>query len=245
MKKTVFLIILGVVTAGCICWGTLRNVYGYAEEKNTDNNKTINQTLESFSAINIDAGVMAIVIEEGSEFKIEGHANRKYLMPEISVNRGNLEIKQNKKKPRFSTGYENSRVIITIPGGTELRSIDVDTSVGDLKLNDIVAEDLDLEVDVGKITINNVAFSTLRVENNIGDVRLTPEGDFNSVEINNNVGEISVYPKENIKDYKVSLSTDVGDIDVEGQHYKNSYNSSGSSNKKITVNTNVGAINIH
>ena len=59
------------------------------------------------------------------------------------------------------------------------------------------------------------------------------------------VGEITIYTKENVKDYTLSLSTDVGDICVEDQHYKSSYNSSGSTNKKITVNTNVGAINIH
>ena len=132
MKKTVFLIILGVITIGCICWGTIRHVGGYDVARNSGKDKTINQTLESFSSINIDAGAMAIVIEEGSEFKIEGHVNKEYLIPEISVKNGSLTITQNKKKPRFRTGYENSRVVIEIPSGTELRSIDVDSGAGDL-----------------------------------------------------------------------------------------------------------------
>ena len=245
MKKTIFLIILGLVTIGCICWGTLRHTGGYGDFEKADSDKTINQKLESFSSINIDAGAMAIVIEEGLEFKIEGQVNRTYLMPEISVKAGNLEIRQNKKKPHFRSGYENSRVVITIPFGNELRSVNVDTGAGDLKIRNITAEDLDFDINVGKITLNNVAFENLKIDNNIGEVNLKAENDFKSLEINNNVGEVEIYTKENLSEYNVSLSTDVGDICVEDQHFKSSYNSSGSSNKRITVNTNVGAINIH
>lgn len=246
MKKTVFLIALGVVTIGCICWGTIRHTGGYDGMSKSENDKIIDQKLESFSSISIDAGTMTLIIEEGPEFKIKGNVNREYLIPEISVNDGKLKITQNRKKPRFRTGYENSRVVIEIPSGNKLRSIDVDTGAGDLIIRDVSAEDLDFDINIGKITIDNVSFTTLRIDNNIGEVNLKPESDFNRVEINNNVGEISIYPiKESIEEYSVSLSTDVGDVEINGQHYKNTYNASGTTNKKITVNTNVGAIRVY
>ena len=67
---------------------------------------------------------------------------------------------------------------------------------------------------------------------------------FDNVSIDNNVGEVSVYTAANLDDYDISLSTDVGEVNVEGRSFKRSYNQHGNGNKKIKVKTDVGEINL-
>ena len=42
----------------------------------------------------------------------------------------------------------------------------------------------------------------------------------------------------------MSLSTDVGEVHVDGKRYKKNYNVRGNGSKKIKANTNVGEINV-
>ena len=62
--------------------------------------------------------------------------------------------------------------------------------------------------------------------------------------IDNNVGEVSVYTDANLDDYDISLSTDVGEVTVNGRSYKRNFNQNGNGKGKIKIDTNVGEINL-
>ncbi len=243
MKKTVLLIALGIITIFCICYGTYKHLGGFGrmfkdgginisfDDEEVDNNEvhggknSYDEKLESFSSIKIDAAVMGITIEQGDDFRIESSFNRESMRPKFSVNGNKLVVSQGARKQHgINMGSQNCRLVITIPSGTSLSSIDIDSNVGDVRLRELEAEEIDIDLNVGEIDVRNVVFNELRS--------------------NNNVGEISINPVSNLDDYDISASTDVGEVRIDGRNYKKSYNSRGNGHKKINVNTNVGEINI-
>lgn len=242
MKKNVLLIILGVITVGCIIYGSAKHLRGFKSifrdggihisfddydesEKDSSSGKfEIDEKLEKFSSIRINAAVMGLTIEEGTGFNIDAFYTKDYLKPEINIKNGGLEIVQHGKKNGFNNGNQNCRVVITVPGGTDLNDVDIDTNVGDVKIRELNIGKIDINLNVGEIDVNNV--------------------DFDSLDCDTNVGEISINPVSKLDDYDISASTDVGSVRVEGRSYKRSYNSRGNGKKRIKADTNVGEIKI-
>ena len=242
MKKTIFFIVLGLVTVFCICYGTVRHLGGYRhffnkgfsitiedddeeEEEKVNGKYALNDKLEAFSSIRIDARIMTINIEEGPEFSIDGIYNKTYLKPLISVDGGRLEVKQqHQKKQRMNAGNQTCKVTITVPSNTKLNKLDIDCNVGDIKLRDFTADDINIDTNVGEIDVRDV--------------------DFDTVKCDTNVGAITVYPVKNLDDYDISVSTDVGEVRVGGHSYKRNYNSHGKGTGRIHLDTNVGEINV-
>lgn len=250
MKKTLLFIILGVVTLGCIIYGSVKYVgrgfslfnnpiihlgdddpeVNFKWEWHSDNdgdeesNFSINQSLDKFSAIKIDAAVMEIRIEEGDKFFLDTTFTREWMRPRISVENGTLEVRQGRQKNGFNGGRNNCRLVITVPSGSKFSDVDIDSNVGDIKLRNIIAENIDIQTNVGEVSVRDV--------------------NFDKIEVDSNVGEVYIAPLSNIDEYTISASTDVGEVRVDGKKYKRSYNSKGSTGKRIKVSTNVGEINI-
>ena len=233
MKRTILFVVLGIITVCCIIYGSAKNL-GFANsftarEKSYDYDKQgsreINQILESFSEIQIHTNIMSLTIEEGPEFKIDGTFSKESLRPQVSVKNGLLQISQNSPQRGFGSGNHNCKVVITIPSGTNLSNIDINAGVGDIRLRDLTVNDIDIDLSVGAIDVRKV--------------------QLNNIECDNNVGEISIEPAADLSEYNMDLSTDVGEVRVDGVSYRKSYNcrQSGSS-KKIKADTNVGEINI-
>lgn len=249
MKKTIFLIILGVVTIGCIIYGTLYHIGGglknlkrsgfivtddgkdggfsfhfdFEDDEETNDEHNLNQKLQAFSKIKIDSAIMEIRIEEGKDFYISSNWNREWLRPELSVNNGVLNVIQ-KSNRKNKAGTNNCRVTVTVPADTKLGDIDIDSNIGEIKLRKLEAENVSINLNVGEISLRDV--------------------NFENVTIDNNVGEVSVDTDANLDDYDISLSTDVGQVNYNGRSYKRSYNQNGSGKNRIKINTNVGEINV-
>ena len=235
MKKTTLLIILGIVTIGCIIFGSIKHLgggmksfmeYGLkdSDEEDSTGKYSVNEILGPFSSFNVDTEITELRIEGGKTFKAEGSYSREWMKPEISVNNGVLEISQHGKKHQRKFGHRNCRITVTVPEGTNLKDIEIESNVGDIKLLDLTTGNININLNVGEVSVNNVSFETIAVENNIG--------------------EISICPEENADNYDISVSTDLGEVNVAGKKYRHSYNSKGNSGKKITAISNVGEINI-
>ena len=250
MKKTVLLIILGVVTVFCVIFGTIRNVgkgfnlfnnpvihlgdddpevnfkweWHSDNDGNKENNYSISQSLDKFSAIRIDGSIMEIRVEEGDRFYFDSTFTRDWLRPKISVENETLVVKQGRQKSGFKGGNNNCRVVITVPSGTKFSDIVIDSNVGDIRLRGLTAEKIDIQTNVGEVSVRDVSFDRL--------------------EVDSNVGEISIDPVYNLNEYSISASTDVGEVRVDGKKYKRNYNSTGSTDKRIKLSANVGEVNI-
>ena len=250
MKKTIFLIILGIVTVGCIIYGTVYHVGGgfrhlkhsgifvtddgnedgkfsfhfdFDTDEETNNEHNLNQKLEAFSKIKIDSAIMEIRIEEGKDFYISSNWNRDWLRPEVSVEHGELKVSQ-KSSRKNKAGTNNCRLTLTVPAGSKIEFLKINSNVGEIKIRKIDAEDIDIDLNVGEISLRDI--------------------NFENVKVDNNVGEVSLYTDASLDDYDISLSTDVGDVNVEGNRFKHSYNHKGNSRNQIKIDTNVGEINV-
>lgn len=232
MKKTFLFIALGIITIFCILYGTSKN-FGFGNpfekeertrEYSSSGRGTIEQVLESFSEIRIKTNVMSLTIQEGPQFKAEGSYSKSSLCPQISVKNGVLQVTQHSVQRGISTGTQHCRMVITIPSGTNLSNVDINSSVGDIRLKDLNAEDIDVSLNVGEIEVRKVLFDTIKCDNN--------------------VGKISIDAAADLDEYSMSLSTDVGEVRVNGESYKRSYDRRGEGSKRIKVSNNVGEINV-
>lgn len=238
MKKNILIIVLGVITVACIIYGSYRNLFkGRIKWFDNDGNFVISsdetdkdfgkasfsEELNNFSKIKVDVVVAAVEIKEGSSFRIEATYNRENLKPGFEIKGDTLEVFQEKRRSRV--GDNGCRVIITVPAGTYLDSVNITSNVGDIEIGDIKGKKLIGEVNVGEISADKI--------------------DFEEIEFETNVGEISVRLADgNIDDYDITLSADVGEVSVAGRTYKKSYSSRGKGNRRIRIDANVGAIKV-
>lgn len=239
MKRSVIIIILGVITVGCILYGSYKHIYkenmkwsfkdGHLEV-NVDSDENdfseeghYAETLPEFSKIKIDTSVAAVDFKEGTSFRIESTYGREYLKPEFEVRGNTLEVSQHKRKSNF--GGHSCKLHITVPAGTSLDSINIKSNVGDIAFDKISGKEVSAEINVGEIYARDI--------------------DFEDIGFETNVGEISVYVAGgNLDDYDITLAADVGEVTVGGNSFKKSYSGKGKGNRKLSAETNVGAIKV-
>lgn len=226
MKKTYILIIVGLITIGCIIFGSYRHLGFRRMEKGSDNEFTTtgesSLSLQDFSSIKIDTHVTAIRIQEGDTFHIKSTYNRESLKPNCEVTDGRLNISQ--KYYQKSPFYQACKLYITVPSDTKLASIEIDSDVGDVEIRNLAGDKCKIDLNVGKIELS--------------------KSNFDEILVDNNVGEISISMNNDLSEYSLDLSTDVGEISVADNSYKQQYKSKANSSKRIVVDNNVGEIRV-
>ena len=267
MKKTVYLAIIGVVTAICVIVGLIVHGYDmYSFQRKTIVEENLNvseenaQNLDSFQRMDVDVKVMDLTIRSGNAYSVSVKSVEK-LMPDITVSNGTLAIRQNNVPKSYHKDSRNCKVILTIPSGEVLESAELSNSVGDILWNEISCDtlkgefnvgdieirrakipNLDVTVDVGEISIENCELDTAVCESNVGDVDIE-RCVFNSMEISDNTGDVEVHSSVDLSGYQMELSTNVGEVEVNDRYYKKSYNQNGA-NGKLTLETNVGDVDV-
>lgn len=251
MNKKIFLIILSCITIACIIAGAcinlrfaapafssvrkslskvVKNRFNSSEAYDFDEDieyepetRTFTSSLQSFESLEIDANIMGVSIERGNRFEISGNYSKEVLKPNFSISGGTLKVSQQKYRAKLVSNA-NCKIKITVPYGTTLESADINIDVGAVALKGIDLEDIQVNTDVGAIAVENVEFRELIAHSDVGAV---------SVELTQPVSE-----------YNIDAKSDVGAIQVNGSNAKRKYNQSGTTNKRVSVKTDVGGIEI-
>lgn len=240
MKKTIILIILGIVTVGCIIFGTFKHLgfwldkdydnkgfsihYDYATDDDDPdgNGGHFNKTLDQFSEIKLNTSIGAVRIQEGSGYYIESIYDKPYLKPNYEVRNGVLTVGQHTRKSK--SGNHNCKIVITVPSGADIKSLDIESNVGDVDIRNITGNKLNVSLNIGEVELYNI--------------------DFNNIEVTNNIGEVSVKTADDIENYTLRLSSDIGAVNVKGNSYRHHYEAKGDNSKKINAVTNIGAVSV-
>ncbi|MCR5700583.1 MAG: DUF4097 domain-containing protein [Lachnospiraceae bacterium] len=229
--------------------------------------------LDEFNEMKIDLNVMDLTIETGDEACIHYECNKKKLVPEIYVDDKVLVVKQQSLKNIFNIGRVKAKMVITVPKDAEYSRVSIDTDTGDVAINDIKGDVLSLSTDTGDIKITGISFEKSDIEgdtgdmkfnscnlgdteisNDTGDVRLTDcdfAGETGSLTIGNDTGDVSVEGCRDLKLFDFNISTDIGDVEVNGKDYKKRYeqtadNSNGENkNPSIVISTDIGDIKVN
>lgn len=185
--------------------------------------KSGKEKLNSFNSIKLNAKIMSVKICRGNDYSIKYRTSRDYLVPVYEVKDNTLNIRQ-KGFVRSGLGNKNCYVEMTIPKEKSLDSVMVNTNVGKIVIKNVDIEDCSVQTNVGAVKINNVVFDKLNCQSN--------------------VGEIIINPIQDIENYDMNISTNVGAIVVGGKNSSRSYTQRGKTDKRITAHTNVGEIQI-
>jgi DUF4097 and DUF4098 domain-containing protein YvlB len=184
---------------------------------------------------------MALTVLPGDSYTIRYSANEK-LIPEFQVENGTLCLSQNFAHT-VSFGSKKCSVTITVPYSTALDSADISTDVGDITLKELELTSLSLTADVGDIDIASCRLGSVTLTADVGDINLE-DSTFDSLSATADVGEVSVDAASDLSDYAIELSTDIGEVEVNGQDYRRSYKQTGSGDHSMTIEVSTGDIEV-
>lgn len=230
-------------------------------------------SLDEFNEMKIDLNVMDLTIETGDEACIHYECNKKKLVPEIYVDDKVLVVKQQSFKNIFNIGRVKAKMVITVPKDAEYSRVSIDTDTGDVAINDIKGDVLSLSTDTGDIKITGISFEKSDIEGDTGDMKFNScnlgdteisndtgdvslinsdfAGESGSLNIDNDTGDVRIEGCRDLGLFVTDLSTDIGDIEVNGTNCKKKYSqeavSSGQSenNPKIVISTDIGDIRVN
>lgn len=244
MKKSIYLLAITVVTVICVVWGTAMHTGGHyyeifqfgveAEEY------TNSYELEAFDTIVVDVDVMELEIKQGTEFGLQYNCTED-LIPEYSVVDGKLTINQRQKK-NYLFGTHRCFVAVIIPSGTSLKSIDINSDVGDVTLNRITADICNGEISVGDFTVENGDIREMVWSSDTGDIKVL-DSTFTNLYLTSNVGDVKIESRQKLTDYNFDLKTDVGEVKLNGEEYGRKCIVHGESGS-ITVRADVGDVKV-
>lgn len=254
MKKGIYLTTITIVTVICIIGGSIYhfgNFFSFlpfsfwnTDASNGQVSSSGTQVLEGFDNIWADVDVSSIIITRGENYSID-YKTTENIAPKYEVKNGTLTIKQTVKHHRsggFGTHNRSCTITITVPKDTTLASIELDSSVGDIRLDSIVADRLVTDSSVGDTEIRQCTIESIETDSSVGDTKITG-CTFLNLDTDNDIGDIFVNSAKDLSDYEMELDTDIGNVTVNKHSHKRSYEQDGTDGS-ITLDNSTGDISL-
>ena len=221
--KRAYLIAIWSVTAVCVVLGTMLHIvspfdhllFGQAKETaaNLQNTSTGFSKTDAFHTIEMDITVSNITIKTGDSYGIsitEINGNRN--IPVWDVQDDTLRVRQSLRQRKlgiFSLGSKRDSkfdVSVTVPGGTALEGIRIDSGTGDIRLDGITADEVHVDGGTGSVTASLAA---------------APQ----DIQIDCGTGEVTLRLPGTRADYGIQLNTGTGRLYVGDETYRHEYSS--------------------
>ena len=292
MKMKIYAVILSLVTVLCVSYGIYKNCFGghwdYGNESaengsGADSNgkgKILSGSAlsdsgkpGSFKDIKVSASVLDVTVKQGTDFTYEYTCSSEILRPTIKIDGSELRIEQNSGEDlhnwrswRNWAVNSHAEITVTVPQGTKLGRIDMDGSVGDIRLQNIEADEIKINGSVGDCSLDGVRSASTDSETSTGSFKAdgcelgefkstsstgeceVKDSSLESADIDTSTGGVSLELKGKNSDFYYDLSTSVGDIDVDGEDIDSDdddFNTSKTGDQKlIKADTSVGGISI-
>ena len=249
MNKKIYLGIIYSVTAVCMIVGIIINVLsisskGYTIFGHSRNTVTYDEDLSSFDTLDIDMSFGNIYIKKGTSFHVSYTGNKNYI-PEYSISGNKLTIEQkNIRHSLINVGFSNtkSELTITIPSDITLESLGLDINAGNVSIADIKSSIINADIDMGNLEISGCEFNTCKGDVNMGNAKIS-QCSFNNISLSVDMGNATIKPVTSDK-YGYNLTNDLGNITVFGADSKHNYSNNTTSHNMITIDVNMGNIDI-
>lgn len=276
MGRKIYLGVIYFITVICVIFGSCIHIFNFIENSVLDNffgkfsgssSQVRNEeTLEDFTAIDLEMSVMSVTIMEGDSFSISYNCPEKYV-PEYEVKNETLYVSQKDVHLNWPSGNsQKCNMTISIPNNA-LPSITGQLDVGDVNIKNIDITVLDITADVGNIEITNVDSGSFSLQADVGDINLSDinmtdcyiganVGDvdmehcsFTTLDIQADLGDVDVSDILSAQEnYRIDLETDLGEVSVNDKNYKKDYFSEASSNAeenyKLTIYVATGDVDV-
>ncbi|MBR0397101.1 MAG: DUF4097 family beta strand repeat protein [Eubacterium sp.] len=271
MKKNIYLIIITLITIGCIIGGMLYHTGGFSgmrlDKSITRKTETIFQQDGEVTAVAVDSEVMDVRFRTGEKLEI-AYGGNENLKPEISLDNGTLTITQRGKAGNhfnlFGFGKNGAKLDVTLPSGTKLEKFASRIDVCDMEIAQLAAAEAVISGNTGDIDITDAAFGSTEITLNTGDLNVNDSalgsgtitldtGDidvkrsaFADLRVSAGMGDVEVELADERSRYAIDLSTDLGEVEIFGNDEGRSYSqqSSESGGPSLTVTNHVGDIEV-
>ncbi|MEE1079349.1 MAG: DUF4097 family beta strand repeat-containing protein [Agathobacter sp.] len=261
MGRKIYLTIISLITVFCIIFGCLIHFGGFFHNIPfmnfsvgnfhigdfslsglTDLGEDVDfaEELEAFSDLDIDMDIMDVTITSGNSYAIEFQAPER-LAPEFEMVGNRLHVYQDKIH-NVNIDSHPLHLTITIPRDAEI-DLTCEIDVGDFLMENVSINNLDVACDVGDMEIQNTSAKYFKLSSDVGDVRLDSFASTDG-EINCDVGDIKANFTTDLDDTSLDLRTDVGDVKVNGQNYRQSYTQKGTNGDEISFTGSIGDVEL-
>lgn len=214
-------------------------------KKNSDTSSNIytyNEEVERFTNIEVKVNVIDVYVQSGDKYEVKIECDER-VKPEFEIKDNILILKSLQDVNNIPYNTKNV-CYITVPADIELGSININSDVGDVQIDNTLAQNIILTVAVGDVIVNGSDIKTCDIEASVGDVTLT-DTKFDNIQAQVDTGDTQITTTENLSDYSFDITTDVGDISINNDEYEEKYTKTGSADKQIKVISSVGCVKVN
>lgn len=251
MKRKLYYTLLVLITASCMLYGSFRHVLQARNEANKEEFSNVsmengsgefNQQLNDFDSIKADLSVCSVTIQHGETYSISGYYI-KDMKSDFSVSKKVLTITQSANTDSHVLGVhrDDNRIVITIPEEAALDRLDLESDVATLSFKGIDAERVRVHNQTGDLFIDGMKTEYAMFIVDAGNIELS-DMDFARLHVRSGVSEVKLTPAVKLDDYRIFLSTDVGNATFGGQQYKGTYEREGESGKVLEIRNGTGNV---
>lgn len=187
--------------------------------------KTITLPFESYNELNIDTKMSNLTLKLGERFSIVTNNN------DITIieNKNTLHIKDNNNN--FHRQTKELELIITLPHNYILNTINIESGVGSISIEELIANNATLDLGIGELEIDNINITErIKIEGGTGKI-IIHEGNLNNLsanlgigefnaslflignnKINSGIGQINLNLLDNIDSYTFNVEKGIGNI---------------------------------
>ena len=234
MRK-IYIAVISTVTAICVILGIVwhfgdENFFGESEyNEYSISGSDAENAFPDFDSISAQIDTINLTIASGNVFTVKYKASIGE-EPKIYVENGTLVINQkhNKRTAWFGFTEKDDSLEITLPTEKTLKSIETVIAVVDI---------------VGDVDISNCELGDTSGESDVGDIDIK-NCTFKNIELEASTGDVSVFASHNLDGYSFDLNTDFGDIEVNEDESGNVYRRSDGNEFKIVITTDMGDIDL-
>lgn len=251
MKKTLYIVIISIVTIMCIIFGTMNHInpdnmggiFSFQDRsgEKISEEESAGETLQTFTNVEIDADIASVTIQQGEEYGIEWSV-KNATPPTYRVENDMLRVQQ-KQKHIHNPGSHNGKIVITVPKEAVLVDIKVEADVGNVRVADVSSMKTDITADVGNIKLTGCQLGDTTLEADVGNIKIKDCG-FMDLNAEADVGSFNLSKDADLSPYTFDLKAGVGDVKVNGKTAHRKYKKAGTNGYKISVNCDVGDLTI-
>ena len=210
--------------------------------------------LDNIESLDINLEYASLKVKKGNRLSVSTDSD------EIKVTNYKDVLKITEKNNRKLFKDEKRTVILYVPEDMKFKTVNIETGVGAVNIENISTDGLNLSSGVGKTVINNILANLANIETGAGDM-LIRNGNLNNSTIEIGVGKLDVnavftgsnkieagigalkLSLHNSDDYKISFSKGLGSISYNGDTI-NGDTTVGNGNNYISIEGGIGSIDV-
>ncbi|SDA61193.1 Putative adhesin [Butyrivibrio sp. INlla18] len=236
--KHVYSLVLVVLTLAAIAYGY--HVHMGGNDKKVDADYEYGADVQK---INIEAALMDVEIEEGSEPSITYHGSER-LKPTVTYDKGSkiLTIKQPNTKVKNAKYNQNNEMTIVLPKDIKLDDFSLNLACGEVTLQKLDAKKIHINDNLGNFEAQRLVSEDIDIDAALGNVKIY-SCDAKSVDIDASLGDVEIDMEKDLDKYSISANASLGSMKIGKNSSSSSYVQTGTEGT-IMVNCSLGDVEI-